>query len=487
MKNILLNLFAFIIILPLSSQTVFWTEDFGSDVTCNTNQPANGVITTNGTWSVVSTGTNGLLFPNEWYISAAEAGMGIGNCGDGCSPITTFTNRTLHISSGISDLGASYIAGFGAETDKRAQSPTINCTNKTSITMNLSYIMYGVLNTDFCQFYFSPDNGLTWTSLGIPAQTPTASCSGQGIWTSFSVALPSSANNNASVKLGFRWKNTDPNGSDPSVAIDDITLSATTSTTNITLTPTFTIQNTLCKGDSASVIANTGTTSATGYSWTTLPSASGINSPNAQSTFITFNNSGTYTISLTVSAGTLIASTTQTILINPNPTISISSSTMNICVGSSATLSASGAQTYTWVPGNNTGTSVVVSPTVNSTYLCNGTSGLGCKSNTLISITVSTCNITTGLNTITANENLLSIYPNPANDKINVQLLSGNINDLRIEIMDVIGKNVMIINLKNLENTSGQLINVSSLPKGVYILNTSVNGKPQKPIKLIKE
>ena len=150
MKNILLNLFAFIIILPLSSQTVFWTEDFGSDATCNTNQPANGVITTNGTWSVVSSGTNGLLFPNEWYISAAEAGMGIGNCGDGCTPVTTFTNRTLHISTGISDLGASYIAGFGAETDKRAQSPTINCTNKTSITMNLSYIMYGVLNTDLC-------------------------------------------------------------------------------------------------------------------------------------------------------------------------------------------------------------------------------------------------------------------------------------------------------------------------------------------------
>jgi hypothetical protein len=487
MKNILLNLFAFIFVSTLNSQTVFWTEDFGSDVTCNTNQLANGVITTNGTWSVVSTGTNGVLFPNEWYISAVEAGMGVGNCGDGCTPITTFTNRTLHISTGISDLGASYIAGFGAETDKRAQSPTINCTNKTSITMNLSYIMYGVINTDFCQLYFSPDNGLSWVSLGIPAQTPTLTCSGQGIWTSFSVALPSSANNNASVKLGFRWKNTDPNGADPSVAIDDITLSATTSTTNITLTPTFTIQNTLCKGDSTSVQANTGTTSATGYSWTTSPSSSGVTTPNSPSTFIKFNNSGTYTISLTVSAGTLIASTTQTILINPNPTISVSSSTLNVCIGSTATLSAVGAQTYTWFPGNNAGTSVVISPTTNTTYSCNGTSVLGCKGNTLISITVSTCNITTGLNTITTNENLFSFYPNPTNDKIYVKLLAGNINHLQIEIMDVIGKNVMIINLTNLENDSTPFINVSALSKGLYILNTSVNGKPQKPTKLIKE
>ena len=71
---------------------------------------------------------------------------------------------------------------------------------------------------------------------------------------------------------------------------------------------------------------------ATGYSWTTSPSSSSVTNPNSSSTFIKFNNSGTYTISLTVSAGTLISSTTQTILINPNPTISVSSSTLNVCI-----------------------------------------------------------------------------------------------------------------------------------------------------------
>ena len=68
-----------------------------------------------------------------------------------------------------------------------------------------------------------------------------------------------------------------------------------------------------------------------------------------------------------------------------------------------------------------------------------------------------------------------------------MKLLSENINHLQIEIMDVIGKNVMIINLTNIENESTQFINVSSLSKGLYILNTSVNGKSQKPTKLIKE
>ncbi|PCH92367.1 MAG: hypothetical protein COB85_08235, partial [Bacteroidetes bacterium] len=51
-------------------------------------------------------------------------------------------------------------------------------------------------------------------------------CSPQGTWTAFSILLPASANNNDSVKIGFNWTNNDDGvGTDPSVAIDDITLS----------------------------------------------------------------------------------------------------------------------------------------------------------------------------------------------------------------------------------------------------------------------
>lgn len=48
------------------------------------------------------------------------------------------------------------------------------------------------------------------------------------------------------------------------------------------------------------------------------------------------------------------------------------------CTGESFTLTASGADTYTWQPGNLTGSSVVVTPTTSTTYTVSGTSSGGC-------------------------------------------------------------------------------------------------------------
>lgn len=53
--------------------------------------------------------------------------------------------------------------------------------------------------------------------------------------------------------------------------------------------------------------------------------------------------------------------------------ISATSSSSISCSGSSVTLMASGANTYTWNPGNLTGSSIVVTPTVNTTYTVTGT------------------------------------------------------------------------------------------------------------------
>lgn len=51
----------------------------------------------------------------------------------------------------------------------------------------------------------------------------TAVCAGQGTWTNHAIALPASANNNANVRIGFRWvNNNDGTGADPSFAVDDV-------------------------------------------------------------------------------------------------------------------------------------------------------------------------------------------------------------------------------------------------------------------------
>src|ERR1700741_1768074 len=83
------------------SQAPFWTENFGTG--CNQLQLGNGVNASgNGPWVVTympgyfpSTGSD------EYYVSATEAGMGAGNCGNGCLASGP-TDRTLHISNSSS-------------------------------------------------------------------------------------------------------------------------------------------------------------------------------------------------------------------------------------------------------------------------------------------------------------------------------------------------------------------------------------------------
>lgn len=87
-----------------------------------------------------------------------------------------------------------------------------------------------------------------------------------------------------------------------------------------------------------------------------------------------------YTVS--VSDGT--CSGTQTVLVNTvtTPTIVAAGSTNSICAGQSVTLSASGAGangTYSWTTINQSGASVVISPTVSATYNVIGTNALGCS------------------------------------------------------------------------------------------------------------
>jgi hypothetical protein len=206
---------------------VFWTEAFGFG--CSGGQSAIGFNSGNGAWAVTNTGTNNSS-ANAWFVSAKERGVGVGVCGAGCAGTN---NRTLHIGSTgfFLDLGASYNeTGIANATDLRAESPTINCTGKTTITLAFNYIEYGEnnLNDNATLWYF---DGVIWAQISDPNKT--ACCGGpcqpgplQGLWTAYSIALPASANNNANVKIGFRWRNDgDGVGYDPSVAVDDITLS----------------------------------------------------------------------------------------------------------------------------------------------------------------------------------------------------------------------------------------------------------------------
>ncbi len=212
----------------------FWTEDFGTG--CNQGNLASAYAGSNGSWTIASTGTND-PDANPWFVSATEAGTGVGNCGAGCGSNSTLTNRTLHVGStaipalGLpADQGASYNAGglcssfaICVITNSRAESPVINCANKTNITLTFNYFENGDLANDDGSVWFY--DGTTWALLQNTAKTTLGNCAPQGKWTAISIVLPASANNNPNVKIGFNWTNNDDGvGTDPSFAVDDIAL-----------------------------------------------------------------------------------------------------------------------------------------------------------------------------------------------------------------------------------------------------------------------
>jgi hypothetical protein len=207
----------------------FWTENFNNG--CTSLCDAALYSGPNGAWTITLPSANGAS-ANKFWVSCAENGNPVGSCGSACAG-----NATLHIGNVSTspaaflfcpsgDCGAAYDAGTtsGAVlTDKRAESPTINCTGKTGIIVSFKYMENGQGTTDNATLWYF--DGSVWAQLADMSKTATGCAGGQGLWTAYSAALPSSADNNPLVKVGFRWVNNDDGvGNDPPFAVDDVTL-----------------------------------------------------------------------------------------------------------------------------------------------------------------------------------------------------------------------------------------------------------------------
>lgn len=213
-----------------NGQSTFWSEDFGTG--CNQGQLANGYSTSNGNWTVTTNTSDNAA--NVWYISGREDGLEAGNCGTACIA----NDHSLHVGSieiiymnitvATEDYGAAYNVGginsfgFDSQTDIRAESPIIDCTNKSNVSVSFNYLEGGQGIMDNAELV--ADFGSGWVLLENLPKTVT-SCSPQGLWTSYSRSIPA-ADGQPNVKIGFRWVNNDDGaGSDPSFAVDDILLS----------------------------------------------------------------------------------------------------------------------------------------------------------------------------------------------------------------------------------------------------------------------
>lgn len=88
--------------------------------------------------------------------------------------------------------------------------------------------------------------------------------------------------------------------------------------------------------------------------------------------------SGNYYAVLSGAPGCSAQTLPLNLTIYPTPTLNVASSASLLCEGQSATLIASGADSYTWSPLSSNAVSVVVNPTITTTYTLAGTSTTGC-------------------------------------------------------------------------------------------------------------
>jgi gliding motility-associated-like protein len=163
-----------------------------------------------------------------------------------------------------------------------------------------------------------------------------------------------------------------------------------TAVVTVVTSPSVSVANmSICSGNSATLTA----TGASNYTW----------APNGQTTASIAENPIITTIyTITGSNGICTNTTSATVSVTSTPTLVVASST--ICPGQTATLTASGANTFTWNPGNISGNTYTISPASNSIVSIDGANGT-CTSSTTASITIgSGLSITVNSPTICAGE-----------------------------------------------------------------------------------
>ena len=238
---------------------------------------------------------------------------------------------------------------------------------------------------------------------------------------------------------------------------------AVSKTIQVIATPTISIlgnNGVLCSGGSLTLNAS----GATSYTWMpgNLSGGNQVLSP-----------SSTQVYTITGSNANCLSSSVTTVTVSPSPTLSISLSSNTLCTGQSATVVASGASSYTWLPGNLIGANQILSPTSTQAYTITG-SNVNCTSTLIENLTVLVC---TGINEKSKNDLLINAFPNPFKDELIIEVNEPS----QITITNALGQVV-----KTVDVNGKTIIETNDLPKALYILSIKTqNGS--RNIKLVKE
>lgn len=402
MRKLLLSLPLLSLLSFNGISQVFYTETFDGAACAATSGCDPSLVS----WTTTITGAEGST-PNRFYVSCQENGNAAGACGSGCG-----TDQSLHVGNVAGspagaffcpsgDCGAAYDASPGCEANRRAESPVIDCSAAAGISISFVYMEQGEGTNDDAQLWYN--DGVTWTMINTLAKTPLGGCAPQGQWTAFTTTLPASADGNPNVRIGFSWVNNGNNvGTDPSFAVDDITLTSTSvagPVAGFTFSPA-----SPCVGDVVT-FTNTSTGSAPlTFGWSFAggtPATSTATNPTT-----TFSTPGPHTVILIVQdGGGNLDTISQVVTVNActSPVAGFTFSPASPCTGQTVnftnTTTGTAPFTYSWTfPSGSPATSTATNPSVSwaapGTYtitLIASDGGGGSPDTVTQTITVVTC------------------------------------------------------------------------------------------------
>jgi PKD repeat protein len=224
------------------------------------------------------------------------------------------------------------------------------------------------------------------------------------------------------------------------------------------------IDTTVCNGNSVTLNA----TGGAAFTWNTGANTTAINEfPTTTTVYWATSNSG-------VCLGDTVYTN---INVNPVPTVIANATPDSVCLGAlvSFTMNGSNAIYYGWNFGdantsNSPNTTHLYGSIGNYTATLTGTYGV-CDNTGQVVVKVVTCTGGVGVDENIL-DNLIHVYPNPANNVINVDARNAQLDELKIEIINNTGQIVYIENSNNISNNI-IAIDLDKYAKGLYMIKFS--------------
>jgi PKD repeat protein len=309
-----------------------------------------------------------------------------GTAANGCTAtatrlITVNASPTVAVTAGSSSIctgGSTSLTATGASTYNWMPGSMTGATVTVSPTATTTYTVTGTAANGCTSV-----QNITITVGSAPTVTASSS--------SPSICAGGSATLTASGTTSYTWMPGSLTGSSVTVSPGTTTTYTVTGSNGPGCTGTSTVTVVVNSNPVVSASATATTVCAGGATTLTGSGASTYlwmpGSLSGTSVTVNPNSTTTYTVTGTSAAG-CTATSTQLITVNALPNVTATASASAICDGDNTTLTGSGANTYAWMPGSLSGTSVTVNPSATTTYTVTGTAATGCTNTTTLTVSV---------------------------------------------------------------------------------------------------